>query len=170
MIEVFFPKNNHEKYKYLGSVPWNEEGDIAKAILPLVLLMDHKAKPTWCPRWFLRLLHKIGNRNSSVRVYNRTLSNLLRKLTKGYFIWDYKTKWENYDLRISISGDDDCWFLAQSIETAFFRRGLREDLLDQLKELDPEGSYKGLPIDSLKQKIEQIENKKENEREETTEA
>jgi hypothetical protein len=167
MIEVFFPKNNHEKYKYLGSVPWNEEGDIAKAMLPLVLLMDHKAKPSWCPRWFLRLLHRVGNRNSSVRVYNRTLSDLLRKLTKGYHIWDYKTKWQNYDLRISISGDDDSWFLSQSIENAFFRRGLKEDLLDQLKELNPEGNYKGLPIDTLKAILQDLKNQSFEDEEET---
>jgi hypothetical protein len=148
----------HEKYRYLGSVPWNDEGDISKAMLPLVLLMDHKAKPSWCPRWFLRLLHKIGNHNSSVRVYNRTLSDLLRHLTKGYHIWDYKTKWQSYDLRISISGDEDCWFLAHSIESSFYRRGLNEDLLDQLKDLNPEGNYKGLPNDLLKVKLQELEN------------
>jgi hypothetical protein len=160
MIEIFFPKTINEKYKYLGSVPWNEEGDIAKAMLPLILLMDHKAKPSWCPRWFLRLLHKVGNDNSCVRVKNPRISEFKSRITKGYFIWDYKTKWQNYDLRISISGDEDCWFLAHSIESAFYRRGLNEDLLDELKSLNPEGNYKGLPNETLKEKIEQIENER----------
>ena len=113
---IFYPRNNHDRYIYLGSVPWKDDGDIARAMLPLVLLMDHKAKPAWCPRWFLRFLHKYGNDNSVVRVSNWPLHELFRRLTKGYFIWDYKTKWTWYDLWISISGDDDCLFLSDSIE------------------------------------------------------
>jgi hypothetical protein len=167
MIEVFFPKTTYEKYRYLGSVPWDDEGDISKAMLPLVLLMDHKAKPGWCPRWFLRLLHRVGNRNSSVRVYNRTLSNLLRHLTKGYFIWDYKTKWKDYDLRISISGDEECWFLLRAIEQAFYDRGFKEELIEELKDLDPKGYYKGLPTEVLKVKLLDLQNQSLEDEEET---
>ena len=58
---VFFPKTFNEKYIYLGSVPWNEDGDTFKAMEPLVIFMDHKAKPKFCPRWFLRFLHLFGN-------------------------------------------------------------------------------------------------------------
>ncbi len=37
---VFFPKNFHEKYQYLGSIPWNDERATFKAIEPLVIFMD----------------------------------------------------------------------------------------------------------------------------------
>ena len=60
---VFFPKLFHEKYKYLGSVPWSEDGDIFKAMEPLVVFMDYKAKPWWCPRFVLRFLHLFGDDN-----------------------------------------------------------------------------------------------------------
>jgi hypothetical protein len=119
--KVFFPKNFYEKYKYLGSVPWSEEGKIFKAMRPLVLLMDLKARPWWCPRWFLRFLHLFGSDNSIVRVRNFTLHNLEKKLTGGYMIWDYKTKWSEYDLRISIAGDEELMYLTDSIEEKFYR-------------------------------------------------
>jgi hypothetical protein len=124
---LFFPRNFHEKYRYLGSIPWNENGDIFKAMEPLVIFMDHKAKPKWCPRWFLRFLHLFGSDNSIVRVRNFTLHNLSKKLTKGIMLTDYKTKWEYYDLRISIHGDDQIWNLANDIENGFYQRGKREE-------------------------------------------
>jgi len=124
---VFFPLSFHEKYSYLGYIPWNEEGNIFKAIEPLVIFMDHKAKPKLCPRWFLRFLHLFGSDNSIVRVRNFTLHNLKKKLTKGIMIWDYKTKWEYYDLRISVSGNDQIQDLAEDIERGFYERGEREE-------------------------------------------
>jgi len=123
---VFFPRGFHEKYKYLGSVPWNEDAEVFRAMEALVLYMDSKAKPWWCPRWVLRFLHLFGNDNSIVRVRNVTLANLSKKLTKGYMIVDYKTKWTDYDLRISILGNEDMWFLTNAIEREFYARGLRE--------------------------------------------
>jgi hypothetical protein len=137
---VFFPRNFNEKYKYLGSVPWNEEGDIFKAIEPLVIFMDYKARPKWCPRWFLRYLHLFGNDNSIVRMRNMRLSNLKSRLTKGIFLVDYKTKWENYDLRISVHGDQQINDLADSIESAFYRKGYREDILKRITDIEPEFS------------------------------
>ena len=119
---VFFPLNFHEKYSYLGYIPWNEEGNIFKAIEPLVIFMDYKAKPKLCPRWFLRFLHLFGSDNSIVRVRNFTLHNLKKKLTKGIMIWDYKTKWEYYDLRISVTGNDQIHALAEDIEIRFYER------------------------------------------------
>jgi hypothetical protein len=74
-----------------------------------------------------------GNDNSIVRVRNWTLHNLSRRLTKGYLIVDYKTKWQWYDLRISIYGNEQMNWLADAIEAKFYREGRREDLLDQLK-------------------------------------
>ena len=135
---VFFPKTFHEKYQYLGSVPWREEGNIFKALEPLVIYMDAKARPKWCPRWVLRFLHLFGSDNSIVRVRNFTLHRLSKKLTKGYLIVDYKTKWSEYDLRISIHGDEKMNWMADAIETKFYREGRREYLIERLKELKPE--------------------------------
>jgi hypothetical protein len=64
---------------------------------------------------------------SIVRVRNRWMSNLLSVLTQGYRIIDYKTKWEWYDLRISVQGDEQMWFLSDAIEAQFYREGKRED-------------------------------------------
>jgi hypothetical protein len=156
---IFFPKSFYEKYKYLGSVPWNEEGGIFKAMEPLVIFMDHKAKPWWCPRWFLRFLHLFGDDNSIVRVRNRRLSNLKRKLTKGLGIIDYKTKWSHYDLRISISGTDQMWDLADAIEHKFYDKECRKDLSDQIKKLDPNTKYhEGYTIDMLQKELDRLDN------------
>ena len=53
---IFFPNNFYEKYKYLGNVPYDEKSDMFRAIYPLVIEMDKRAKPYWCPRWLLRFL------------------------------------------------------------------------------------------------------------------
>ena len=157
---VFFPKNFHEKYQYLGCVPWHEEGAIFKAMEPLVIFMDYKAKPKWCPRWFLRFLHLFGSDNSIVRVRNWTLHNLGRRLTKGFMIFDYKTKWEYYDLRISVYGTSQMQDLADAIEHKFYSDGYRKSLADQIKELDPDTKYdSGYSIDSLRNELDRLENK-----------
>lgn len=156
---VFFPKNFYEKYKYLGSVPWNEEGDIFKAMEPLVIFMDNKAKPWWCPRWFLRFLHLFGNDNSIVRIKNWTLHNLSRRLTKGYMIVDYKTKWQWYDLRISIYGNEQMNWLADAIEDKFYREGRREDMLDQLKKLNPDKNYEFYGLSALEEAVDELDPK-----------
>jgi hypothetical protein len=153
---VFFPKNFYEKYKYLGSVPWKEDGDIFKAMEPLVIFMDSKAKPWWCPRWFLRFLHLFGSDNSIVRVRNWTLHNLSRRLTKGYLIVDYKTKWQWYDLRISIYGNEQMNWLADAIEAKFYRSGRREDLLDQLKKLNPNKNYEFYGLSALEEAVDEL--------------
>ena len=155
---VFFPKNFYEKYHYLGSIPWKEEGEIFKAMEPLIVFMDYKAKPKWCPRWFLRFLHLFGSDNSIVRVRNRMLHNLLTLLTRGYMIFDYKTKWHYYDLRISISGDTQMWDLATSIEDRFYEQGRKEDLAQQIKDLDPNTSFnKGSSIKDLQAELERLD-------------
>jgi hypothetical protein len=155
---VFFPKDFYEKYKYLGSVPWNAEGDIFKAMEPLVIFMDYKAKPKWCPRWFLRFLQLFGNDNSIVRVRNRRLSNLKRRITKGIQLTDYKTKWDWYDLRISVYGTDQMQDLADAIEHKVYSDGRRKDLADQIKDLDPKTKYdSGYSIDSLRNELDRLE-------------
>jgi len=123
---VFFPKYFHEKYRYLGSCPYTSY-DLFQALEPLAIFMDYKAKPWWCPRWVLRFLHLFGMDNSIVRVRNRWMADLLSKLTKGYLIWDYKTKWEWYDLRISVSGCRQTQDLANAIEGYYYRQGKRKE-------------------------------------------
>ena len=130
---VFFPKDFYEKYHYLGSVPWREEGSLFKAMQPLVIFMDYRAKPWWCPRWVLRFLHLFGEDNSIVRIRNRYLARLKNNLTKGFMIMDYKTKWGWYDLRISIAGDQQMWDLSDAIERHYYDKGYREYLADRIK-------------------------------------
>lgn len=154
---VFFPISFWEKYHYLGSVPWKESGEIFQAMEPLVIFMDYKAKPWWCPRWFLRFLHLFGDDNSIVRVRNRVLSNLKRKITKGYTLVDYKTKWDWYDLRISVWGNEQMQDLADAIESKFYEDGRRTHLAEQIKELDPNTKYdKGYTIRTLEEELERI--------------
>ena len=123
---VFFPKNFWEKYRYLGNVPFKEEGRIFDALLPLVLLMDYESKPWWCPRWFLRFLHLFGNDNSVVKVRNWKLHRLFTKITKGNRLVDYKTKWSENDLRIHVNGSDRVMDLADDIERGFYNRYKKE--------------------------------------------
>jgi hypothetical protein len=155
---IFFPKNFHEKYQYLGSIPWNEEGVIFKAMEPLVIFMDYKAKPKWCPRWVLRFLHLFGSDNSIVRVRNRRLYELEKRLTKGIQLTDYKTKWDWYDLRISVYGTNQMNDLADAIEHKFYSDGFRKDLADQIKELDPNTNFdKGYCTENLKKELDRLE-------------
>ena len=119
---IFFP-TKLERYGYLGITFYKEDSPYYQALMPLVLAMDYEAKPKWCPRWFLRFLYVFGDDKSVVRVRNRRLSNLHRKLTKGIQLWDWKTKWSNYDLRISISGPKHLQDLADDIEYGFYKRG-----------------------------------------------
>ena len=119
---VFFPRNFYEKYSYLGSVPGSDK----TMLHALVIAMDYEAKPRWCPRWFLRFLNLFGNDNSIVRVRNFTLHRLHQKLTKGIRIWDYKTKWTDYDLRISVSAPEYLFDLSQAIELYTYKQGEKE--------------------------------------------
>lgn len=154
---IFFPKNFYEKYHYLGSIPYREGGDIFKAMYPLVLAMDYEARPKWCPRWFLRFLHVFGADNSIVRVRNRFLHDLGRLLTEGIIMWDYKTKWSNYDLRISISGPKHLQDLANDIEYGFYNRGRQEELVDEIKSIDPDASIIRGSIERFEKQLEELE-------------
>jgi hypothetical protein len=135
---VFFPKDFYEKYKYLGSVPYNEGSDIFNALYPLVMLMDREAKPWWCPRWFLRFLHLFGNDNSIVRVRNFYLYNIHRRITKGIMFIDYKTKWHDYDLRISVAAPKYIQDLADMVEDDYYKKGRRVELEKLIKDIRPE--------------------------------
>jgi hypothetical protein len=156
---IFFP-TKLEKYGYLGITFYKEDSQYYRALYPLVLAMDYEAKPYWCPRWFLRFLHVFGNDKSIVRVRNHKLSNLHIKLTKGIQLWDWKTKWSDYDLRISISAPMHLQNLAHDIEAGFYSRGSQNALADQIKTLDPNASIIFGSISRLKKQLEELKNKK----------
>ena len=154
---IFFPKGFHEKYGYLGSVPYENDGDVFKALYPLILTMDYKAKPKWCPIWFLRFLHVFGSDKSIVRVRNRRLHDLLKKLTKGIRIYDYKTKWHDYDLRVSIAAPQDICDLEDAIITYFYNRGYRQELLDKIRAIEPEFKHDWWSITRLIEYLDNLE-------------
>ena len=152
---IFFPKG-FERYAYLGTHLWNEDGDLFEALYPLILALDYEAKPKWCPRWFLRFTHVFGNDKSIVRVRNWFWHNLHNKLTKGIHFYDWKTKWVDYDLRISIAAPKHLQDLADDIESGFYKRGYRESLAERLKQLDPTVNP-DWDLERLKAQIEFIE-------------
>ena len=155
---IFFPKDFADKYGYLGTSVWNEDSVYFKALYPLVLALDYEAKPKWCPRWFLRFLHVFGNDKSIVRVRNRSLHNLHRKITKGIQFWDWKTKWSDYDLRISISGPEHLQELASAIEDRFYSTGRQKELVEQILKLDPNASIIWGSIERFEKQLERLEN------------
>ena len=153
---IFFPKKL-EKYGYLNITFYKEDSVYYKALYPLVLAMDYEAKPTWCPRWFLRFLHVFGNDKSLVRVRNRRLHNLHRKLTKGIQFWDWKTKWCDYDLRISISAPKHLQDLAGWIEHGFYSDGRQKELVEQIKKIDPNAGIIWGSVSRLEKQLEELE-------------
>lgn len=155
---IFFPKG-FERYGYLGTQIWNEGSVYFKALYPLVLALDYEAKPKYCPRWFLRFLHVFGMDKSIVRVRNRRLSNLLTNLTKGIGFIDWKTKWENYDLRISIHAPKHLQDLADNIESGFYSRGKQEELVEEILKLDPNASIIWGSVKRFEEQLEELENK-----------
>ena len=153
---IFFP-SNLERYGYMNITFYQEDSPYYRALIPLVLAMDYEAKPKWCPRWFLRFLHVFGNDKSVVRVRNRRLSNLHSKLTKGIGFWDWKTKWYNYDLRISISAPKHLQDLADDIEHGYYSRGRQEELVEQILKLDPNASIIWGSIERFEKQLEELE-------------
>jgi hypothetical protein len=153
---IFFP-SKLEKYGYLSITFYREDSEFTKALMPLVLAMDYEAKPYWCPRWFLRFLHVFGNDKSVVRVRNRKLSDLHRKLTKGIVFFDWKTKWYNYDLRISIAAPKYLQDLADDIEHGFYSRGRQNELVEQIKALDPDAPIIWGSIERFEKQLEFLE-------------
>lgn len=155
---IFFPKG-FEKYGYLGTQLWNTDSVYFKALYPLMLAMDYEAKPKFCPRWFLRFLHVFGADKSIVRVRNWSLHDLLRKLTKGITFVDWKTKWYDYDLRISISAPEHLQDLADDIESGFYSRGAQKYIVEQIKAIDPNAPIIWGSVDRLAKQLEELENK-----------
>lgn len=154
---IFFPKGFEEKYGYLGTSVWNEKSVYFKALYPLVLALDYEAKPKWCPRWFLRFLDVFGDDRSIVRVRNRALHNLKSNLTKGIAFVDWKTKWTDYDLRISIHAPQHLQNLANAIEHEFYSNGRQTELAEQIKELDPNANIMWGSVKRLEEQLEKLE-------------
>tara|TARA_R110000803_G_scaffold41989_2_gene90156 strand:- start:63 stop:725 length:663 start_codon:yes stop_codon:yes gene_type:complete len=163
---IFFPKNFADKYGYLGTSVWNEDGVYFKSLYPLVLALDYEAKPKWCPRWVLRFLDVFGSDRSIVRVRNRRLHNLQQKLTKGIAFIDWKTKWSDYDLRISIHAPEHLQELASAIENRFYSRGRQKEIVEQIKAIDPYAGIIWGSVSRLENQLEELEEtfktKKEN--------
>ena len=159
---IFFP-TKWDKYGYLN-ITFYRESNFTKVLMPLVLAMDYEAKPWWCPRWFLRFLHVFGNDKSLVRVRNFTLHNLHRRLTKGILFWDWKTKWTDYDLRISISGPEHLHNLASWIEHGYYNEGYRAKLMRDIAmyEPDPDAEIVFSDIKHLEEQLEKLQNKEDN--------
>ena len=154
---IFFP-TKWDKYGYLN-ITFYKNSEFNKVLLPLVLAMDYEAKPWWCPRWFLRFLHVFGNDKSLVRVRNRRLSNLHRKLTKGIQFWDWKTKWSDYDLRISISAPKHLQDLSGWIENGYYTKGYQNELIQKIKAIDPNANVSYISTEYLEKQLEELENK-----------
>jgi hypothetical protein len=154
---IFFPRGFEEKYGYLGTAIW-EESSFFKYMYPLVLAMDYEARPKWCPRWFLRFLYVFGDDKSMVRVRNHKLSHLHRRLTKGITFWDWKTKWSDYDLRISISGPKHLQDLADAIESKVYQNGREEYLIAEIKKILPTASIIRGSIERLEKQLEGLQN------------
>ena len=153
---IFFP-SKLEKYGYLG-ISLYPKSEFTKVLMPLVLAMDYEAKPWWCPRWFLRFLHVFGNDKSLVRVRNRRLHDLHRKLTKGILFWDWKTKWSHYDLRISISAPEHLQNLGDWIERGYYTKGYQNELIQQIKAIDPNATVSYINTEYLEKQLEKLEN------------
>jgi hypothetical protein len=159
---IFFPYKL-ERYGYLGIIFYKEDSVYYRAIYPLVLAMDYEAKPKWCPRWFLRFLHVFGSDKSIVRVRNWTLHNLQRKLTKGIIFVDWKTKWSDYDLRISIHAPKHLQDLSGWIEYGFYSDGRQKELVEQILKLDPDASIIWGSVERFEKQLGELERKRDTE-------
>ena len=155
---IFWPKDFSEKYGYLGtSVSVNSR--FFNSLYPLIIALDYEAKPKWCPRWFLRFLDVFGNDRSIVRVRNRALHNLSKKLTKGITFIDWKTKWSDYDLRISIAAPKHLQNLADDIEYGVYDRGKQQELVDEILKINPNASIIWGSVNGLEKQLEELQNR-----------
>ena len=123
--------------------------------------MDYKMRPKWCPKWFLRFLHLFGNDNSIVRVRNWKLNRLFNKITKGYQLTDYKTKWEWYDLRISVRACEQVQDLASMIESTYYRKGKKQDLIEGIKSIEKDFDSGFMSLNDLQEYYDDLIDKNE---------
>lgn len=100
VYKCFIPELGYE-YDYLGYAYYvvNADGSISvgeSLLRDFYKEVDKVARPKWCPRFVLRLLHLFGSDNSIVRVRNWRLHNLEKRLTKGISITDTKWKYDSF--------------------------------------------------------------------------
>jgi len=100
VYRCFVPEPGDE-YTYLGYAYYTVQNDgslsaTQKMLKDFIEEVDKVARPKWCPRFVLRLLHLFGSDNSIVRVRNRRLHNLEKRLTKGISITDTKWKYDSF--------------------------------------------------------------------------
>jgi hypothetical protein len=84
---------------------------------------------------------------------------LLNKLTKGISFYDWKNKWQDYDLRISVLAPKHLQDLADDIEHGFYRRGRQEELVNKIKALDSNASIIWGSVSRLEKQLEELKNK-----------
>ena len=100
VLRCVFPERGFE-YDYLGYAWYNinKDGTLNaedRLLRGFFKQVDKVARPWWCPRFVLRLLHLFGSDNSIVRVRNWKLHNLELRLTKGISITDTKWKYDSF--------------------------------------------------------------------------
>ena len=100
VLKCVFPERGNE-YDYLGYAWYNinKDGTLNaedRLLRGFFKQVDKVARPWWCPRFVLRLLHLFGSDNSIVRVRNWKLHNLELRLTKGISITDTKWKYDSF--------------------------------------------------------------------------
>jgi len=100
VLKCVFPERGFE-YDYLGYAWYNinKDGTLNaedRLLRGFFKQVDKVARPWWCPRFVLRLLHLFGSDNSIVRVRNWKLHNLELRLTKGIAITDTKWKYDSF--------------------------------------------------------------------------
>ena len=78
---------------------------------------------------------------------------------------DYKTKWEWYDLRISISAPKHLQDLANAIENDFYSRGRQEEIAKDILKLDPKASIIWGSVDRLVKQYNELVSKKSEQKE-----
>ena len=100
VLRCVFPERGFE-YDYLGYAWYNinKDGTLNaedRLLRGFFKQVDKVARPCWCPRFVLRLLHLFGSDNSIIRVRNWKLHNLELRLTKGIAITDTKWKYDSF--------------------------------------------------------------------------
>ena len=76
--------------------------------------------------------------------------------------FSFYTKWSNYDLRISIHAPEHLQNLADDIEYGFYNRGRQEELVEQIKAIDPNASIIWGSIERFEKQLEELENARTN--------
>lgn len=101
--------NFYDKYHYLGYIliPFRKGTEPYNKIKAFVKKVDERIRPWYVPIWFLNLLHYYGNDNSIIRVRNWRLHRLHRKITKGAFFTDMKTKFDSMRIYATLPEDLD---------------------------------------------------------------